>query len=80
MGHEEGTGKQPETQRNVCVKRRLDGLRTYRQIRSITGQKIFVKETRQERADRLILRAEILLAPLVTIFIFALAAGMIRLG
>ena len=55
-------------------------MRTYRQIRSITGQKIFVKETRQERADRLILRVEIFLAPLVTIFIFALAAGMIKLG
>ena len=55
-------------------------MRTYRQIRSITGQKIFVKETRQERADRLILRAEIILAPIVTIFVFALAAGMIRVG
>ena len=55
-------------------------MRPYRQIRSITGQKIWIRETRQERADRLILRAEILLAPLVTIFIFALAAGMIRLG
>ena len=73
--------KQSEVfQSGLPEKRRLDGLRTYRQIRSITGQKIFVKETRQERADRLILRVEILLAPLVTIFIFALAAGMIRLG
>ena len=55
-------------------------MRSYRQIRTITGQKIFVRETRRERADRLILRAEILLAPLVTIFVFAVAAGMIRLG
>ena len=53
-------------------------MRAYRQIRTITGQRIFVKETRQERADRLILRAEVLLAPLVTIFVFAVAAGMIR--
>ena len=55
-------------------------MRPYRQIRSITGQKIWIRETRQERADRLILRVEIFLAPLVTIFIFALAAGMIRVG
>lgn len=55
-------------------------MRPYRQIRTITGRKVFIRETRQERADRLILRAEILLAPLVTIFVFAVAAGMIRLG
>ena len=55
-------------------------MRTYRQIRTITGRKIFVKETRQERADRLILRAEIIAAPLVTILVFAIAGGMIRLG
>lgn len=55
-------------------------MKPYRQIRTITGQRMFVRETRQERADRLILRAEILLAPLVTIFVFAVAAGMIRLG
>lgn len=53
-------------------------MRPYRQIRTITGQKIFVKETRQERADRMILRAEIILAPLVAVFVFAVAAGMIR--
>jgi hypothetical protein len=41
---------------------------------------LFVRETRQERADRLILRAEIILAPIVTIIAFAVAAGMIRLG
>jgi hypothetical protein len=52
----------------------------YRQIRTITGRKIFVKETRQERADRMILRAEIIAAPLVTILVFAIAGGMIRLG
>ena len=55
-------------------------MKPYRQIRTITGQKMFVRETRQEHADRLILRAEIILAPIVTIFIFALAAGMIKLG
>ena len=55
-------------------------MRSYRQIRTITGQKIFVRETRREHADRMILRAEIVLAPIVTIFVFALAAGMIKLG
>ena len=55
-------------------------MRPYRQIRTITGRKIFVKETRQERADRIILRAEIIAAPLVTILVFAIAGGMIRLG
>lgn len=55
-------------------------MRPYRQVRTITGQRIFVRETRQEHADRMILRAEIVLAPLVAIFVFALAAGMIKLG
>jgi len=55
-------------------------MRPYRQIRTITGRMIFVKETRQERAERLILRAEIIAAPLVTILVFAIAGGMIRLG
>ena len=53
---------------------------TYRQIRTITGRKIFVKETREERIQRNILRAEIVLAPLVMILVFAIAGGMIRLG
>ena len=52
-------------------------MRPYRQIRSISGQKIFVKETRQERTDRLILRVEIILAPIVSILAFAMAAGML---
>ena len=55
-------------------------MRPYRQIRTITGRKIFVKETRQERAERMILRAEIIAAPLVTILVFAVAGGLIRLG
>lgn len=58
----------------------MDPVRAYRQIRTITGRKIFVKETRQERAERMILRAEIIAAPLVTILVFAIAGGMIRLG
>ena len=55
-------------------------MRTYRQIRTITGRKIFVTETREERAERMILRAEIIAAPLITILAFAIAGGMIRLG
>ncbi|MBQ1291160.1 MAG: hypothetical protein IIY28_07400 [Lachnospiraceae bacterium] len=52
----------------------------YREIRTISGKKIWTRETRQEHADRLILRAEIILAPLIAIFVFAVAAGMIKLG
>lgn len=53
---------------------------TYRQVRTITGQRIFVKETREERIQRNILRVEIIAAPLVTILVFAVAGGLIRLG
>lgn len=53
---------------------------TYRQVRTITGRRIFVKETREERIQRNILRVEIIAAPLVTILVFAIAGGMIRLG
>ena len=55
-------------------------MRAYREIRTITGRRMFVKETRQERSERLMLRAEIIAAPLVTILVFAVAGGMIRLG
>ena len=55
-------------------------MRAYRQIRTISGQRIFVKETRQERTERMILRAEIIAAPLIAIMVFAIAGGMIRLG
>ena len=55
-------------------------MRTYRQIRTITGRKIFVTETREERIQRNILRVEIIAAPLVTILVFAVAGGLIRLG
>jgi hypothetical protein len=52
----------------------------YREIRTITGRRVFVRESRESRRDRLILRAEIILTPIVTIIAFALAAGMIKLG
>ena len=50
---------------------------TYREIRTITGRKMFVRETREQRLDRLILRAEIVLTPIVTILVWAAVAGMI---
>ena len=50
----------------------------YREARTITGRKIFVKETREERIQRNILRAEMVLAPLVMILVFAAAGGMLR--
>ena len=53
-------------------------MRPYRQIRTITGRKIFVKESREERIQRNILRAEMVLAPLVMILAFAAAGGMLR--
>ena len=62
------------------MKWRMNFMTGYREIRTISGKKIWTRETRQEHADRLILRAEIILAPIVTIFVFALAAGMIKLG
>lgn len=53
-------------------------MRAYRQIRTITGQKVFVRESREERIQRNILRAEMVLAPLVMILVFAAAGGMLR--
>jgi len=49
----------------------------YTQIRTITGQKIFVRQSREMIRERRILWAEIILAPLVVIWVFAKAAGMI---
>lgn len=49
----------------------------YTEMRTITGRKVFVRETREQRMERILFRAEIVLAPLFTIIIWALAAGMI---
>lgn len=49
----------------------------YREIRTITGQKIFTRESKEEARDRRILTAEIVLTPLVVIWVFAKIAGMI---
>lgn len=52
-------------------------MRPYRQMRTITGQKIFVRMTKEEIRDRRLYWAEVILAPLVMILVFAMAAGMI---
>ena len=49
----------------------------YREIRTITGQRMFVRETREQRLERIMLRIEIVLAPIVAILVWAKAAGMI---
>lgn len=51
--------------------------RYYREIRTISGQKIWVRETRGERAERWIYWAEVILTPLIVIIVFAAAGGMI---
>ena len=49
----------------------------YREVRTITGQRMFVRESREQRRDRMILRAEIVVAPIMAILVWAAAAGMI---
>lgn len=49
----------------------------YREIRTITGQRMFVRETREQRKERILFRVEVALMPLATILIWAIAAGMI---
>ena len=52
-------------------------MQEYREIRTITGQKIFVRISKEELWERRIFRAEVILAPLVVIYVFAKIAGMI---
>lgn len=52
-------------------------MRPYRQIRTITGQRMYVRESREQRRERIMLRIEIVLAPIVAIIVWAKAAGMI---
>ena len=52
-------------------------MRPYRKTRTITGQVIYVKETREEALNRWLLVAETIATPLVMIWVFAKAAGMI---
>ena len=52
-------------------------MQRFREVRTITGQKIFVWETEEQRLERILFRFEIVLAPLAAILVWAAAAGMI---
>ena len=52
-------------------------MQTYREIRSITGQKMWVRENAEQRRERILFRAEVILAPIAVILVWAAAAGMI---
>lgn len=52
-------------------------MRPYRQIRTITGQKIFVRMTKEEIRDRRLYWLEVVTIPLMMIYVFAKCAGMI---
>ena len=50
----------------------------YREARTITGQKFFVRESREQRRERIMFRIEVAMMPIVAIIVWASAAGMIR--
>ena len=52
-------------------------MQSYREIRTITGRKMFVRMSKEEIRERRMLRLEIVLTPLVVIWVFAKFAGMI---
>ena len=52
-------------------------MRGYTEIRTLTGKKIFVRMSREEIREQRLFKAEIILLPLLTVFVFAKAAGMI---
>ena len=52
-------------------------MRPYRKARTITGQVFYVKETREEAFNRHFLTIVTAITPLVMIWAFAKAAGMI---
>lgn len=49
----------------------------YRTMRTITGRKVFVRMSKEEIRDRRLYWVEVVTAPLLTILVFAMAAGMI---
>lgn len=49
----------------------------YREMRTITGQKMFVRETREQRMERILFRIEVVMAPIVAVLVWAIAARMI---
>jgi len=52
-------------------------MQEYREMRTITGQKIFVRVSKAELRERRIFWLEVTLAPLLVIWFFAKCAGMI---
>ncbi len=52
-------------------------MKGYREVRTITGQKFFVRMTKEEIRDRRLYWLEVVLIPLVMIYVFAKCAGMI---
>jgi len=52
-------------------------MREYTEVRTITGQKIFVRKSREEIREERIYWAEVILVPLFVIWFFAKCAGMI---
>lgn len=48
----------------------------YQMIRTISGRRMFVRMSRREIVERRLYWAEVVLAPLVTIIVFAFAAGI----
>ena len=52
-------------------------MKEYTEVRTITGQKIFVRKSKAEIREERIYWAEVILAPLVVITVFAKFAGMI---
>ena len=52
-------------------------MQSYREVRTITGQKMFVRETEEQRLERILFRFEIVLTPIAAILVWAAAAGMI---
>ena len=52
-------------------------MQTYREIRSITGRKMWVRETQEQRMERILFRVEVALMPIAVILIWAIAARMI---
>lgn len=52
-------------------------MKEYTEVRTITGRKIFVRKSKAEIREERIYWAEVILAPLVVIAVFAKFAGMI---
>ena len=49
----------------------------WREFRTVTGKKVWTKETREQARDRRLFWLEVVATPLLMIFLFAKCAGMI---